>query len=92
MRIMEGFHLRSIAGEMIAVPTGAVATKLSGLAILNETGQFLFELLQSEQTEESLIQAMLDNYEIDRENATSDVLEFISALRENGLLIETGGV
>ena len=45
MRIMEGFHLRSIAGEMIAVPTGAVATKLSGLAILNETGQFLFELL-----------------------------------------------
>lgn len=92
MRIMEGFHLRSIAGEMIAVPTGPVATKLSGLAILNETGQFLFELLQSEQTEETLVQAMLDTYEIDRENAVADIQAFLSVLRENGLLIETGGV
>ena len=88
MRIMEGFHLRCIAGEMIAVPTGPVATKLSGLAVMNETGQFLFEQLQTEQTVESLVAAMLAEYDVDTATAQADVNEFIAILRENGLLIE----
>jgi hypothetical protein len=85
---MEGFHLRQIAGEMIAVPTGPVATKLSGLAVLNETAHFLFTLLQTEQSEESLVEAMLNEYDTDRDTALADVRAFIADLREAGLLIE----
>ena len=88
MRIMEGFHLRQIAGEMIAVPTGPVATKLSGLAVLNETAHFLFTQLQTEQSEESLVEAMLNEYDTDRDTALADVRAFIADLREAGLLIE----
>ena len=88
MRIMEGFHLRQIAGETIAVPSGQVATKLSGLAVLNETAHFLFNLLQSEQSEESLVEAMLNEYDTDRETALCDIRAFISDLREAGVLIE----
>lgn len=88
MRILEGFHLRQIAGELIAVPTGPVAAKLSGLAVMNETASFLFDLLQAEQTEDSLVSAMLEEYDTSSETAREDVQEFLAILRENGLLVE----
>lgn len=89
MRVAEGFIIREIAGEIIAIPSGEAARDLSGLIALNNSGKFLFELLQSEQTEESLTQALLDSFETDNETALSDVREFLDILRENGILIET---
>lgn len=89
MQIVSGFILREIAGEIVAIPSGDSAHYLSGLVALNESGRFLFELLQTEQTEESLVQAMLDTYEIDASTAVTDVAEFLAMLRENGLLIES---
>lgn len=88
MRILEGFHLREIAGELIAVPTGPVAAKLSGLAVMNESAKFLFDLLQTEQTEDSLVDAMLEEYDIAPDIAREDINAFLSNLRENGLLID----
>ena len=88
MRIVPGFVIRQIAGEVIAVPAGPAARRLSGLAALNETGHFLFELLQSEQTEESLLQAMLETYEIDADTARADIDEFLALLRTNDMLDE----
>lgn len=88
MRIVEGFHLRRIAGELIAVPTGPVAARLSGLAVLNDTGHFLFDLLQTEQTEESLVEAILNEYDTDPAAARADVREFLDTLRAAALLVE----
>ena len=88
MRILEGFHLRQIAGDTVAVPSGPVAAKLSGLAVLNDTAQFLFELLQTEQTEDSLVAAMLEQYDTDPPTARADVREFLDTLRQCKLLVE----
>ena len=88
MRIVPGFVLRQIAGEVIAVPAGPAARRLSGLAALNETGHFLFQLLQTEQTEASLLQALLDEYEIDEDTARADIGEFLELLRTNDMLDE----
>lgn len=89
MRIVPGFILREVAGEVIAVPAGQAARRLSGLVALNETGHFLFELLQSEQTEESLLHAMLDAYEIDPDTASADIGEFLALLRTSNMLDES---
>lgn len=89
MHITPGFVVRKIAGETIAIPSGAAARELSGLLALNGSGEFLFGLLQSEQTAESLVQAMLDTYEIDLDTARADVAEFLDILRENGILVES---
>lgn len=88
MRIVPGFLLRRIAGETVAIPSGDAAHRLSGLIALNGSGEFLFELLQTEQTEQSLTEGMLDRYEIDEETARQDVAEFLAMLRESGLLDE----
>ena len=88
MRLISGFCLRNILGETIAVPSQEAARQLSGLASLNETGEFLFRLLESEQTDQSLIKALTDNYEVDVQTATADVHSFVQILRDNNLLVE----
>lgn len=88
MRIVPGFVVRQIAGETIAIPTGTAARELSGLIALNGSGKTLFELLQTEQTEDTLVQALLDAYEIDVATAQADVAEFLQILRSNGVLLE----
>lgn len=88
MRVLPGFVVRQIAGETIAIPAGPAARELSGLLALNGSGKTLFELLQTEQTEDSLTQALLDTYEIDEATARADVAEFLEILRSNGVLAE----
>lgn len=88
MRIVSGFIVRQILGETVAIPSGESAHQLSGLIALNGSAQLLFQLLQTEQTEESLVKGLLDAYEVDEAIARADVVEFIAALRQNGLLIE----
>ena len=88
MHVLPGFVVREIAGETIAIPAGAAARELSGLLALNGSGQFLFELLQTEQTEDSLVNAMLETYEIDEATARADVVEFVEILRNSGVLAE----
>ena len=88
MRIVPGFVVRQIVGENVAIPSGAAARQLSGLLSLNGSGRLLFDLLQTEQTHESLVNTLLDTYEIDPATAEADVAEFLQHLRETGVLVE----
>ena len=88
MNVVPGFVVRQIAGETVAIPAGAAAHALSGLLALNGSGKLLFELLQSPQSEESLVQALLEQYEIDEATARADVAEFLQHLRDSGVLID----
>ena len=88
MRIVEGFCLRQVLGEFIAVPSGPAAQKLSGIAAMNETGAFLFTLLQTNQTEQTLLQALLDEYDVSPEEAAGDIAQLLEQFRQCGLLAE----
>lgn len=88
MHLVEGFTLRKVLDEWVAVPGGESAARFSGLFSMNETGSFLFNLLQEEQTEETLLQALLENYDIDEETAKHDVSRFLQYLRTKNLLVE----
>ena len=88
MRIPSGFIIRKVAGETVAVPTGEAARSLSGLVALSGCGEFLFELLKEEQTVDSLVDALLNTFDVDPDTARADVMEFLTILRTNGILIE----
>lgn len=88
MRVVDGFHIRQILDEVIAVPAGDAGKVFSGIISLNEIGRVLFEALREEQTEDSLVQAVLDQYEVDPGTARADVREFLEHLRAAKLLIE----
>lgn len=89
MKISENYILREIAGEYIVVPTGSAAMDFKGLITLNDTGVFLWKLLQEDdQTKESLLDALCEEYEAVREEAKTDIEEFLQRIRSEGMLIE----
>ena len=88
MKLIEGFSIRTILDETVIIPTGKAGHCLSGLISVNETGEYLFELLQAEQTMESLVTEMLEEFEVEKETAEADVKAFVNVLIENGMLEE----
>lgn len=78
--------LRNIAGEHILIPVGEAALKLHGMISLSESGLLLWNKLQEESSEEELIEAVLEEYDIDHETASADVQEFLNRLCELELL------
>ena len=88
MKLVEGFCIRKILDETVIIPTGKAAHCLSGLISVNETGEFLFELLQIDQTMDSLVAAMLEEFEVEKETAEADVDVFVKVLIENDMLEE----
>lgn len=88
MKLVEGFCIRKILDETVIIPTGKAAHCLSGLISVNDTGELLFELLQTEQTMESLVAALLEEFEVEKETAEADVEAFVKVLIENGMLEE----
>lgn len=88
MRIISGFHIRTIVDEIIAVPTGEAAKKMSGIVSLNPVSKFLFEELRNEHTEQSLVSALMNEYEVDQTTAEADIREFLDYLRSFQLLME----
>ncbi len=86
MRIKDGFVLRAIGDDHLVVPVGALTVDFRCIITLNDTGAFLWQQLLSEQTEQSLVQALLDEYDVTEERAAQDVAAFIENLQEAGLL------
>lgn len=87
MRIKEDFFLKSIAGMQVVVPVGTENVNFQGMITLNETGAFLWKLLSEERTEEQLIAALLEEYDVSEETATADISRFVAKLREAELLV-----
>lgn len=90
MKASNEFILREIAGEYILVPVGTAAVQFNGLITLNETARTIFLALAQERTVEELTDAVIAEYEVNRETARADVEEFLQQLRQVGALVENG--
>lgn len=85
-KIKEGFILRKIGPQVMAVPVGRLTSEIHGMIALSESGELLWKLLSDGANKETLIKALLEEYEIDRETAAKDTDRFIENLIEQGAL------
>ena len=53
---------------------------------LNDTGAFLWQVLQEGCTEEELTEKLIERYEVKEEKARMDVERFLGVLEQEGLL------
>ena len=88
MKIKEGFLLRRVGDNHIVVPVGSQSVDFRCIITLNETGAFLWEQLQTPASNEELVQALLNEYDVPADLAARAVETYLSALREKGLLDE----
>lgn len=88
MKIKDGFVLKTIAGSTVAVPVGDNLVNLQLMLTLNESGAFLWNLLENSATEDELVQKMTAEYDVEESIARQDVTEFIKILKENHIVDE----
>ena len=86
MNVRKQLVKRTIAGDVILVPVGDASLELKGLPTLNETGERMWDLLLQCDTEEALVQHMLEEYEVDEATLRTDVREFLAQLRQLEIL------
>ncbi|MDY4544433.1 MAG: PqqD family protein [Bacilli bacterium] len=88
MKIKDGFVVREILDSYMAVPVGERTREVHGVIALNETGAFLWRMLEQDTSEDKLIASMVRKYEITEEIAKDDIKEYLSFLREKGWLYD----
>lgn len=86
MKIKNGFISRNVAGNNVVVAVGEQSRNFNGIIKLNETGMFLWEKLVVGIEREDLIDALLNEYDIDRGTAENDIDAFIEVLKNAGAI------
>jgi hypothetical protein len=87
MKLKEDFMLREVAGQWLLVPIGESVINVNGIITLSESGVVLWKELENGITGEAgLADALMKEYEIDGETALESVREFLSDLKEKGIL------
>lgn len=88
MKFKDGVIITKNGDEHIIVAAGEAGQMFSGMIKMNSTAAFIAELLQSETTEESLIDRLLEKYEVTPEQARLAVLSVLEKFRSAGLISE----
>lgn len=86
MRRNENFILRRVADMTVIVPIGQETERFPGMISVNETGAFLWNFLETEQTTRTLAEALARQYDADPERARADTEKFLEKLKQAGAL------
>ncbi|MBO5357137.1 MAG: PqqD family protein [Clostridia bacterium] len=87
MKIREGFILRDVAGKTFVVATGELSKSFKGMITLNETGKFIWKLLENGAEKEEIVEAIMKDYDVqDRALVENDVNAFIDKLAGDNIL------
>lgn len=88
MKTKKGFMLRQTAGRNIVVAVGQASEEFNGLITLNETGAFLWKMLQEGTTYEDMLKALLDEYDVSEADAKAGIDAFLKSVRDAELIDE----
>ena len=80
------FVTRRIAGELILVPIQQQAGSVASIYPLNELARFIWELVDGEKRVRDIRDAIVDEFEVEPEEAETDLVEFLQRLEYVGAL------
>ncbi len=87
MKIIKGFKLRKVAGEMIVSGESIAQINFNKLIALNESAAYLWgEVAESDFTVERLAELLVAKYEIDFQRALADATAVARSWAEVGLV------
>lgn len=87
MKLNKGFLVKEMMGEYMLVPTGDNVGAFDGTVVLNGISAFILKQLESgEKTNGELVDAVLEEYEADRQTVERDVDALLVKLRDYGVV------
>ena len=88
MKIKESYILKKVMGSYMVMTTDCDSPNINVMQTINETGAFLWSLLEKDTTIEEMVKKMVAEYEIDEETAKRDITAFVDKLRNAQILSE----
>jgi hypothetical protein len=88
MRLLPNVYVTEVEDEYVAVATGKAGKKFKGMLRMNGTAAFIVKLLKKRTTEEKILAAMMDEYDVTEEDAKRNIADILGKLRSAGLLEE----
>ena len=85
MKIKDGLMLCKVGDSSVVMATGSTM-HLKGLTTVNETGEFIWSLLQSDTDEETIVRSMCDEFDVDEQTVREDVRSFLQTLKKADFL------
>ena len=86
-KLKDGFVVRRIGMQIMAVPVGKQTSEIHGMIALTESAELLWNALTEGAQEENLVKIITDTYEVSEAVATEDVKKFLEGLKEQGALV-----
>lgn len=86
-KLKDGFVVRKIGGQIVAVPVGRQTSEIHGMIALTESAELLWNALKDGAEEGDLVKLITDTYEVDESRALEDVKKFLDGLKEQGALL-----
>ncbi|MFZ0281895.1 MAG: PqqD family protein [Bacteroidales bacterium] len=73
---------RKTGSEYVLVPVANNIADMNSVYTLNETGAFIWELIDGSRNVEEIINTLVEEYNIEKETATIDIFEFAENLKD----------
>lgn len=86
MKLRGEFVVRQVMDEIVAIPVGETTLRVGGMILLNDVSRVIWDRLEKETTQEEILRAVTDAFEVSQEEAQGDILEFLDRLRSAQLL------
>ena len=80
------FVTRRIADETIIVPVAGGVGDLDAIFTLNDVGSHIWRLIEQPTTVDAIVGDVVRNFDVARERAEQDALEFLDRLADAGLI------
>lgn len=88
MKIREGLVLRRIADLDVVIPIGNNIADFNGIISLNETAAFLWKRLTLKEELPQIVDALIEEYDVNPEIARKDTEQFIEQLNQANIVME----
>jgi hypothetical protein len=86
-RRSERIVARRIGDELVLVPLAGHGADIDSIYSLNRVAAFVWEALDGVRSGELVVDAVVGQFEVERERAAADYLELVETLRDLGALV-----
>lgn len=86
MKLKKNYVLRKVADTWVVLPLDDQTMNFNGMLTLNESGAFIWKTLEKSCTREELIDVILNEYAVPRDQALKDLDEFLLKIIDAGCL------
>ena len=86
MKIKQGFVMRDVAGQAVAIATGEASKSFHGMVKLNDTGAIIWNGIEKGLDEAEIAGQLAASYDVEVDQALKDVESFIARMRDAGLV------